>query len=105
MTSATDHFVETPNGRLFARACSPADHSQRSPIVLMHDSLGSVELWRDFHYEYEPRHRHPIDVINGGPSLREWVDDAGASIGDWERALGIDEEAWMAEREPYLIYR
>lgn len=22
------------------------------------------ELWRDFHYEYEPEHRRPIDVIN-----------------------------------------
>jgi len=48
MTSATDHFVETPTGRLFARAWSPAEHSQSSPIVLLHDSLGSVELWRDF---------------------------------------------------------
>ena len=52
------------------------------------------ELWRDFPYEYEPRHRHPLDVINGGPSLREWVDDFQASIGDWDRALRIEEDAW-----------
>ena len=63
------------------------------------------ELWRDFPYEYEPRHRHPIDVINGGPSLREWVDDAQASTGDWDRALCTDEDAWREERQPYLIYR
>jgi hypothetical protein len=62
------------------------------------------ELWRDFPYEYEPRHRHPIDVINGGPSLREWVDDPRASTGDWDRALSIDEDAWREERRPYLIY-
>ena len=63
------------------------------------------ELWRDFQYEYESRHRHPIDVINGGPSLREWVGDLQASIGDWDRALRIDEDAWRGERHPYLIYQ
>jgi uncharacterized protein YbbC (DUF1343 family) len=63
------------------------------------------ELWRDFPYEYEAPHRHPIDVINGGPSLREWVDDSQASIDDWDRALGVDEAAWREERQPYLIYR
>jgi uncharacterized protein YbbC (DUF1343 family) len=34
-------------------------------------------LWRDFAYEYE-QGKLPIDVINGGPLLREWVDDAAA---------------------------
>src|SRR3546814_2187021 len=29
-------------------------------------------LWREFAYEYELE-RLAIDVINGGPSLREWV--------------------------------
>ena len=32
-------------------------------------------LWRDFPYEYE-KDRLAIDVINGSPLLREWVDDA-----------------------------
>jgi uncharacterized protein YbbC (DUF1343 family) len=62
------------------------------------------ELWRDFHYEYEPQSRRPIDVINGGPSLREWVDDPHASLADWDRALRIDEQAWMEECQPFLIY-
>jgi uncharacterized protein YbbC (DUF1343 family) len=62
-------------------------------------------LWRDFHYEYEPAHRRPIDVINGGPSLREWVDDPRASSQDWEHALSLDEDAWAEEREPYRIYK
>jgi pimeloyl-ACP methyl ester carboxylesterase len=48
MTSTTDHFVEAPDGRLFARAWFPAGSTQGSPIVLIHDSLGSVDLWRDF---------------------------------------------------------
>ncbi|HYD51713.1 MAG TPA: alpha/beta hydrolase, partial [Gemmatimonadaceae bacterium] len=36
-------------GRLFARRWHPpAAHERGSAIVLFHDSLGSVELWRDF---------------------------------------------------------
>jgi uncharacterized protein YbbC (DUF1343 family) len=62
------------------------------------------EIWNDFHYEYEPLHRRPIDVINGGPSLREWVDDSEATIGDWDRILRIDEQQWTAERRPFLLY-
>jgi uncharacterized protein YbbC (DUF1343 family) len=62
------------------------------------------ELWRDFDYEYEPRHRLPIDVINGGPSLREWVDDPRRSVDDWDRTLRRDETAWTEERQPFLIY-
>jgi uncharacterized protein YbbC (DUF1343 family) len=63
------------------------------------------ELWRDFRYEYEPDHRRPIDVINGGPALREWVNDSNATLADWEEALRPDEEAWAAERAPFLSYR
>lgn len=62
------------------------------------------ELWRNFYYEYEPN-RRPIDVIHGGPSLREWVDDPHATIEDWDQALRLEESAWIEEREPLLIYR
>lgn len=43
-----DHFVETPHGRMFARAWTPFEPARGAPIVLIHDSLGCVELWRDF---------------------------------------------------------
>jgi uncharacterized protein YbbC (DUF1343 family) len=62
------------------------------------------ELWRNFYYEYEPD-RRPIDVINGGPSLREWVDNPRASIADWDETLRQDEEAWIQERQPFLVYQ
>ena len=62
------------------------------------------ELWRNFFYEYEPN-RRPIDVIHGGPSLREWVDDPKATIADWDEAVRVDEQAWIEERRPFLIYR
>jgi uncharacterized protein YbbC (DUF1343 family) len=60
-------------------------------------------LWRDFPYEYEKR--LPIDVINGGEQLREWVDDRAAGPADLEALARPDESAWLAEREPLLLYR
>jgi len=60
-------------------------------------------LWRDFPYEYEFE-RLAIDVINGGPALREWVDDAGAEPGDLEEIAGKDERSWAEASERFLIY-
>jgi uncharacterized protein YbbC (DUF1343 family) len=61
-------------------------------------------LWRDFPYEYE-RGRLAIDLINGSPLLREWVDDPAADVADLEALAAADERAWQAEREPLLLYR
>ena len=61
------------------------------------------ELWRDFPYEYETR--LAIDVINGGPQLREWVDDRAAQPADLDAAARADEDAWRAERAALLLYR
>jgi uncharacterized protein YbbC (DUF1343 family) len=60
-------------------------------------------LWRDFPYEYEFG-KLAIDVINGGPGLREWVDDGASQSGDLETLTLPDEQAWEAERLPYLLY-
>jgi pimeloyl-ACP methyl ester carboxylesterase len=46
MTAAEDHSVETSDGRLFARVWPSTNDDP--PLVLIHDSLGCVELWRDF---------------------------------------------------------
>ncbi|MDZ5460449.1 alpha/beta fold hydrolase [Azohydromonas lata] len=51
-----DRFVQHAQGRLFTRTWAPEDASgeaaaaarQAAPIVLFHDSLGCVALWRDF---------------------------------------------------------
>ncbi|MGN6277523.1 MAG: exo-beta-N-acetylmuramidase NamZ family protein [Sphingomonas sp.] len=60
-------------------------------------------LWRDFPYEYEFG-KLAIDVINGSPELREWVDDAAATPGDLDQAARADEAAWADTRARYLIY-
>ena len=61
------------------------------------------DLWRDFPYEYAFG-KLPIDVINGSPLLREWVDDPNAAPGDLDAITVPDEQAWEAERRPFLLY-
>ena len=60
-------------------------------------------LWRDFAYEYE-HDRLAIDLINGGPLLREWVDDPAAGPEVLEAMAAADEAAWQTERAPFLLY-
>ncbi len=60
-------------------------------------------LWREFPYEYE-HDRLAIDVINGGDTLRRWVDDPAAAVGDLEALASADEAAWQDARRPFLIY-
>lgn len=60
-------------------------------------------LWRDFPYEYELDKR-AIDVINGGPGLREWVDDPAATPADLAALTLPDEQAWAEARQPCLRY-
>lgn len=60
-------------------------------------------LWRDFPYEYELG-KLAIDVINGSPLLREWVDDANAAPGDLDALAAPDESDWQSQRRAYLRY-
>ncbi|ESS68811.1 hypothetical protein MGMO_143c00120 [Methyloglobulus morosus KoM1] len=60
-------------------------------------------LWRDFPYEYE-LDRLAIDVINGSPLLREWVDNANATPADLDTISLADERAWEEERQDFLLY-
>lgn len=61
------------------------------------------DLWRDFPYEYTEGHL-AIDVINGGPTLREWVDDPASKPGDLDAMARKDEAAWEKARKPHLLY-
>ena len=62
------------------------------------------DLWRDFPYEYV-FDKLAIDVINGGPALREWVDDAGALPGYLDAVASRDEAAWRDQVAPLLLYK
>lgn len=47
---SSDHWISHPRGQLFARVWTPSQavfEDNVAPVVLFHDSLGSIELWRD----------------------------------------------------------
>ena len=86
------------------------DHEQFRPWRLQALGFKAIrqlypdyEIWRDFPYEYE-LDRLAIDVINGGPSLREWVDDASSSPVDLDRMAANDENEWRDMIAPHLLY-
>ncbi|GGD51531.1 DUF1343 domain-containing protein [Erythrobacter arachoides] len=62
-------------------------------------------IWRgkDFKYEYTDDVL-AIDVINGGPALRAWVDDAASTPGDLDALAAPDEAHWRAEIADLLLY-
>ncbi|HSP30488.1 MAG TPA: alpha/beta hydrolase [Halomonas sp.] len=43
-----DRWVTSPGGRMFTRTWEPPQARSNTPIILLHDSLGCVELWRSF---------------------------------------------------------
>jgi uncharacterized protein YbbC (DUF1343 family) len=61
------------------------------------------DLWRDFPYEYEFG-KLAIDVINGGPGLRTWVDDLAATPESLDTPTRHDEQIWTDSRRKYLQY-
>lgn len=62
-------------------------------------------LWRGLEFKYEyTEGRLAIDVINGGPGLREWVDDPTATAAELDAIATPDEAAWLETRRPHLIY-
>ena len=86
------------------------DHTAFRPwrlMALAFKALRNVqpdyEIWRDFPYEYETD-RPAIDVINGGPRLRQWVDNAGASPEELDAEAASDERSWIEERARFLLY-
>lgn len=86
------------------------DHERFQPYRLVSLWLKAIRevhsgyaIWRDFHYEYE-QNRLAFDLINGGPQLREWVDDPQAKPGDLEAICAPDEKQWTEERREFLLY-
>jgi uncharacterized protein YbbC (DUF1343 family) len=63
----------------------------------------AYDLWRDFPYEYEFG-KLAIDVINGGPALREWVDAPDSTPEQLDAMTSADEQDWLQKRAQYLLY-
>lgn len=48
IVTSKELFVDVPGGSIYIKKWTPETIKYTSPIVLMHDSLGCVDLWRDF---------------------------------------------------------
>jgi uncharacterized protein YbbC (DUF1343 family) len=86
------------------------DHAAFKPWRLMALAFKALRrlrpdypLWRDFPYEYE-RDRLAIDLINGSPLLREWVDDSCATPGDLDKIALPDEHCWQKVPNAFHFY-
>ena len=62
------------------------------------------QIWRHHDYEYE-LDRIPIDVINGGAALRNWVDNPDQDFAHLSEILSEHESRWANDRSPFLIYQ
>jgi uncharacterized protein YbbC (DUF1343 family) len=104
------HVGEMCSG-LFIHAEGPFyDHQAFRPWRLQSLAFKAIrrlqpdyELWRDFPYEYV-FDKLAIDVINGSPLLREWVDDENGMPGDLDALTLEDERDWAEERKDFLLY-
>ena len=104
------HAGDLCNGLMIHAEGSFYDHRTFTPWRLQALAFKAIRrlypdynLWRNFPYEYE-FDRLAIDVINGGPALRELVDNPAAQPGDLEILAKTDEAAWREAARPFLLY-
>lgn len=48
ITDITEHHIDVSGGTVYARRWTPAGAGDKSPVILLHNSLGCVAAWRDF---------------------------------------------------------
>ncbi|MBN19967.1 MAG: hypothetical protein CL678_01680 [Bdellovibrionaceae bacterium] len=89
------------------RYCVPSHYRPFRWVALFLKALKethpSFEIWRSFHYEYE-KDRLAIDLLTGSDFLRKWVDDPHSTPEMLESKWSKDEQQWILDRDPYLIY-
>ncbi len=94
-------FVAVGEGRTFVRRWTPDASASRTPLVLLHDSLGSVEQWREFPALLAERLRRPVIAYDRpgfgrsstrtAPASLDFIaEEAQVHFPELRRALGID---------------
>ncbi|MGH9340838.1 MAG: exo-beta-N-acetylmuramidase NamZ family protein [Acidobacteriota bacterium] len=85
-------------------------HNQFKPYRLVAGLLKMIKkvqpellCWKEPPYEYEEE-RLPIDILNGSPFLREWLEDSAATAQDLEERLSADERAWTEIARDFYLY-
>lgn len=92
-----------PEGPFYDHAAFRPWRLQALAFKAIRNLTPDYPLWRDFPYEYV-LDKLAIDVINGGPALRAWVDDRATQAGDLDAVANPDEASWIEERRPFLLY-
>jgi len=64
----------------------------------------SYPIYRDFAYEYV-LDKLAFDVINGGPRLKNWIEDPASTPAQLEKALRADEQSWFRETRRFHLYK
>ncbi len=97
-----ERYVEVSGGQIFVRQWSPEKPSDQAPVVLLHDSLGCVAVWRDFPAQLATRLQRNVlayDRLGYGrssarhapPSLRFIDEEAELVFPELCGALGLTE--------------
>lgn len=105
------HQKQLCHGFQFHTDCEDYKHADFKPFRLVALMLKvireihpSYDIYRDFAYEYV-QDKLAFDVINGGPELKNWIEDSKATVKDLDKALALDEKKWAKERTPFLLYK
>lgn len=96
-----EEFVEVPGGRVYVKRWAPSERASSTPLILLHDSLGCVDSWREFPARLA-RHTQRVviayDRLGFGrssareevPSIRFIEEESEIYFPAILRALGID---------------
>ena len=98
--ATAEQFVDVPGGSVYVRIWTPARPLSRVPLVLLHDSLGCVETWRDFPSLLSARLGRPViayDRLGFGrssarsdlPSIRFISEEAEICFPAIRQSLGL----------------
>ena len=100
MTHIDETYLPLESGRIFVKTWTPDAASTKAPVLMLHDSLGCVDLWRNFPATLCERLGRKIiaydrlgfgrsDARTGRPSLRFVEDEAEEIFPQLCTALGL----------------
>jgi pimeloyl-ACP methyl ester carboxylesterase len=98
----TEFEIDLQGGRLYSKTWSPRSAGHTAPVILLHDSLGCVAMWRGFPRELALHLQRPVvayDRLGFGlssrrtelPSTRFVLEEAELYFPEVKRQLGIGE--------------
>ena len=88
---STEVSVPVPSGEIYTKLWSPRGSSRSVPVILFHDSIGCVELWRQFPHSLATRLHCPVLAYDrlgyGQSSARRDAPSAQFVTDEVERSL------------------